>query len=93
MSDLGDKSLSFEVIPVPNGLSDKVIDPTEFQTLTPVALNLALPAPPPTEQQNATVTVPEDGIAPNFDELHTAVNGVLLKDDLGIRSPLQKLQS
>ncbi|WLE96449.1 MAG: hypothetical protein QTN59_17415 [Candidatus Electrothrix communis] len=83
LSDLGDKSLSFEVISVPNGLSDKVIDPTEFQTLTPVALDLALPAPPPTEQQNATVTVPEDGIAPNFDELHEAVNAVLLKDDLG----------
>jgi hypothetical protein len=52
-------------------------DPTDYQSL-PVSLHLALPAPG--QQVGQTVVVPEDGSAPNFNQLRTAVEQVLLDE-------------
>jgi hypothetical protein len=49
-------------------------DPNDYPGLAP-SLHLALPAPG--QQLNPTVTVPEDGTAPNFANLRTAVEAVL----------------
>lgn len=50
-------------------------DPNDFPTLQPISLHLALPSPG--QQLDTTVVVPEDGTAPNFTNLRTAVENVL----------------
>jgi hypothetical protein len=50
-------------------------DPNDFQNITITSLHLALPAPG--QQLSPTVVVPEDGTAPNFDNLRAAVENVL----------------
>ncbi|MDH3643201.1 MAG: hypothetical protein OES38_13960, partial [Gammaproteobacteria bacterium] len=50
-------------------------DPNDFPDLQPSSLHLALPSPG--QQLSPTVTVPEDGTAPNFENLRTAVENVL----------------
>ncbi|MCI5223450.1 MAG: hypothetical protein D3924_12450, partial [Candidatus Electrothrix sp. AR4] len=71
------------VKPDPDDPTETVVDPNRFPDLTPVGLNLALPAQPPKgQEQNASVTLPEDGTAPNFEQLYNAVKTVL-EDELG----------
>ncbi|QEL71780.1 MULTISPECIES: neuraminidase-like domain-containing protein [unclassified Bacillus cereus group] len=50
-------------------------DPNDFQTLETTSLYLTLPSPG--QQLSPTVTLPEDGTAPNFENLRTAVENVL----------------
>ncbi|MDZ7363649.1 MAG: insecticidal toxin complex protein [candidate division KSB1 bacterium] len=50
-------------------------DPNNFPGLQPTSLHLALPSPG--QQLSETVIVPEDGTAPNFEKLRTAVENVL----------------
>jgi len=50
-------------------------DPNDFQTLQPISLHLELPSPG--HQLDPTVTVSEDGTAPNFEDLKKAVENVL----------------
>jgi hypothetical protein len=50
-------------------------DPNAFPGLQPVSLHLALPSPG--QQLSATALLPEDGTAPNFSTLRTAVEKVL----------------
>ena len=51
------------------------LNPNNYQTLPTTSLHLALPAPG--QQLNSALTSPEDGTAPNFMNLRTAVENVL----------------
>ncbi|MGH8655584.1 MAG: hypothetical protein ACREYE_26945 [Gammaproteobacteria bacterium] len=50
-------------------------NPNAFPALQPISLHLALPSSG--QQLSTTVVVPEDGTAPNFTNLRTAVENVL----------------
>jgi hypothetical protein len=52
-------------------------DPNDFPGLQPISLHLALPS---SAQPSPTVILPEDGTAPNFTALRTAVETVLNAD-------------
>lgn len=52
-------------------------DPNAFPGLQPISLHLALPS---SAQPSATVLLPENGTAPNFANLRTAVEAVLSAD-------------
>jgi hypothetical protein len=52
-------------------------NPNDFRQLEPISLHLALPS---SAQPSPTVVLPEDGTAPNFANLRTAVEAVLNAD-------------
>ena len=59
---------------VPVVLGTIPVDPNEFPQLEPISLHLALPS---SAQPSPTVVLSEDGTAPNFANLRTAVEAVL----------------
>lgn len=62
-------------VPVRAGGLPATPDPNDFQNWPETSLHLALPVPG--QEVGQTVTVPEDGTAPKFDALRTAVENVL----------------
>jgi Tc toxin complex TcA C-terminal TcB-binding domain len=62
---------------VPVALAPIPADPNAFPGLQTISLHLALPS---SAQPSPTVVLPEDGTAPNFDNLRTAVEAVLSAD-------------
>ena len=62
-------------VPVKSGSLPVPVEPNTFLTFEPISLHLALPSPG--QQLSATALLPEDGTAPNFSTLRTAVENVL----------------
>ncbi len=71
-NDIVHKQIYFNVPMAPAPIPG---DPNSFTTLQPISLHLALPSPG--QQLGNNISVPEDGTAPNFQNLRTAVETVL----------------